>query len=303
MFRMSSEAKVKLSSEGDGPILSDTLGRQYKEGREMTKLNLGEVYFRASEHDGRAFFESILHARFLATDTGSIVKLKELLGEHDHAGSFGKYICAQSRPGDARFYGFALLCSLCSGDVSFIIELFRKLVGTEWSSDKTIDDKIQDRVTKQFAQQQLADLRATADIGPRLYAFADHLGGVLKDYLLTSKGATQVDERLRIVIEGSGELTQSAQEMHDGLLRHSVLINGGSCKSRGGQPARQLFFRRLFAPCFPFSPRRSGSIELTFQQYEKLLLDPTSLKAKHEDPDPWESGLERMETKDDKPGR
>ena len=106
------------------------------------------------------------------------------------------------------------------------------------------------------------------------------------------QAAAQADERLRIVVEGSGELSQPAQEMHDALLRHSVLINGGSCKSRGGQPARQLFFRRLFAPCFPFSPTRSGSIELTFQQYERFLLEPKSLKAKD---DPWETGLGRME--------
>jgi energy-coupling factor transporter ATP-binding protein EcfA2 len=295
IFRMSSEGRIKLSSEGDGPILSDTLGRQYKEGRELTKLNLGELYFQASEQDGRAFFESILQARFQATGTGSVETLKKLLGEHEHTGSFGRYISSQSRPGDSRFHGFALLCSLCSGDVSFIIELFRKLVGTEWSADRTIDNTTQDRITKQFAQQQLADLRATADTGPKLYEFAHHLGSVLKDYLLNSKDADHVDERLRIVVEGSGDLSQPAQEMHDALLRHSVLINGGSCKGRRGQPARQLFFRRLFAPCFPFSPRRSGSIELSFQQYERFLLEPKSVKAKDEKPDPWESGLGRME--------
>ena len=295
IFKMSSDGKIKLSSEGDGPILSDTLGRQYKEGRELTKLNLGEVYFRANEQERRAFFESILQARFLATGTGSVEKLKELLGEHEHARSFGKYICSQVRPGDARFYGFALLCSLCSGDVSFIIELFRKLVGTAWLAMKTIDAGKQDRITKQFAQQQLADLQLTADVGPKLRAFADHLGSVLKEYLVNSAEAAHVDERLRIVVEGSGELSQPAQEMHNALLRHSVLINGGSCKCRRGQPARQLFFRRLFAPCFPFSPTRSGSIELTFSQYEKFLFDPKSVKAKDDVPDVWNSGLGRTE--------
>lgn len=299
IFRMSGEGKIKLSSEGDGPVLADHLGRQYKEGRELTKLNLGEVYFRASEKQGRVFFESILEARFGATGTGSVEKLKRLLGEHEHDGSFGKYICSLPRPGNARFYGFALLCSLCSGDVSFIIELFRKMIGTEWSADKNIDPKIQDGVTKQFAHQQLADLRATAKTGPQLYAFADHLGGVLKKYLLNSKDGAPVDERLRIVVEGSGELSESAQQMHDALLRHSVLINGGSCKSRKGQPARQLFFRRLFAPCFPFSPTRSGSIELSFHEYEALLLDPRSLKPKDEPEDPWKTGLGRMENAND----
>jgi serine/threonine protein kinase len=299
IFRMSNEGKIKLSSEGDGPILADHMGRQYKEGRELTKLNLGEVYFRASEKQGRVFFESILEARFGATGTGSVEKLKRLLGEHEHEGSFGKYICSLPRPGNARFYGFALLCSLCSGDVSFIIELFRKLVGTEWSADKEIDAKVQDGITKQFAHQQLADLRATAKTGPQLYDFADHLGSVLKKYLLNSKDAAHVDERLRIVVEGSGELGASAQQMHDALLRHSVLINGGSCKSRRGQPARQLFFRRLFAPCFPFSPTRSGSIELSFHEYETLLLDPKSLKPKDEPEDAWTTGLGRMENSND----
>jgi hypothetical protein len=295
IFRMSSQGRIKLSSEGEGPILSDTFGRQYKEGRELTKLNLGEIYFRASEEEGRKFFESILQARFNATGIGSVDKLKQLLGEHEHQGGFGKYIRSQARPGDARFYGFALLCSLCSGDVSFIIELFRSVVGTEWSADRPIEMMSQDRLTKQFAQRQLADLRSTADTGPKLYNLANHLGGVLRAYLLESKDPNRVDERLRIVVEGNEELSQEAQEMQDALFRHSILISGGSCKSRRGQPARQLFFRRLFAPCFPFSPTRSGSIELSFQRYEGFLLEPKTLKPTQDDPtDAWDTGLGRV---------
>ena len=297
IFRMSSEQRIKLSSEGDGPVLIDTLGRQYKEGRELTKLNLGEIYFRASEDEGREFFESILQARFHATGIGSVDKLKHLLGEHEYQGSFGRYICSQTRLGDARFYGFALLCSLCSGDVSFIIELFRSLVGTKWSDEKQIEHMAQDQITKQFAQRQLNDLRGTSDTGLRLFDFANHLGTLLRTYLSNSKDVGRVDERLRIVVEGSGDLSQPAQEMHDALFRHSILINGGSCKSRRAQPAKQLFFRRLFAPCFPFSPTRSASIELSFQRYEKFLLDPKSLKPINDDEiNEWETGLGRKET-------
>ena len=277
-------------------MLSDTLERQYKEGRELTKLNLGEIYFGASEPERRQFFEDILQARFRATGIGSVEQLKHLLGEHEHAGSFGKYICSHSRLGDARFYGFGLLCSLCSGDVSFIIELFRSLIGSNWAERGPIDIMHQDRLSKEFAQRQLADLRTTADIGPKLFELANHLGTVLRAYLENSKDREHVEERLRIVIEGSGKLSGEAQEMQDALLRHCVLISGGSCKSRRGQPAKQLFFRRLFAPCFPFSPTRSGSIELSFQRYEAFLKDPKSLKpSTDDDKDAWESGLGSVE--------
>jgi len=59
LFRLSSDVKIKLSSEGDGPIFTDTLGRKYKEGREITKVNLGEVYFQNSEATCLDFFEQM----------------------------------------------------------------------------------------------------------------------------------------------------------------------------------------------------------------------------------------------------
>src|SRR5207249_4147428 len=82
------------------------------------------------------------------------------------------------------------------------------------------------------------------------------------------------DERLRIEIEGPQQLSEDAQKMHDALLRHSVLIDGGVGKSRKGLPTRRLFFRRLFAPCFPFSPARKGCVALTVERYQEWLLDP-----------------------------
>jgi len=277
LFRLSSEVKIKMSSEGDGPIFEDTLGRKYKEGRELTKVNLGEVYFQNDEKTCREFFEQILEQRFKETGKASLEKLKEMLGEHEYDNNFGRYIYEKKRPGDSRFYGFCLICRLCSGDVSYIIELLNEITKTRWGQSKRILIKEQDEITKRFAQRQLADLRSTAQYGPRLYQFAESLGNLLKQYLLDSKDKNRADERLRIEIEGKWELSDPAQEMHDQLLRHSVLIPGGAGKSKKGLPTRKLYFRRLFAPCFPFSPNRRGCVRLTWQEYEGWLLDPNKI--------------------------
>jgi hypothetical protein len=276
VFRLSSEVRVKVSSEGEGPLLLDTFQRKYREGRELTKLNLGEVYFRATEEEGRKFLEEILQGRFKATKKGSLEQLQRVLGEHEHGKNFGEYIKQQARPGDARFYGFRLLCSLCSGDVSFVIELFRILVGERWDEPSLRIDPIdQDSLVKRFAHQQLADLQRCDECGPKLHDFAVRVGSVLKQYVLNSTPGGRVDERLRIEIEGSGELSEDAQAMHDALLRYSVIVNGGFGKSRSGLQTKRFYFRRMFAPCFPFSPARRGTIALTVQEYERWLREPS----------------------------
>lgn len=294
LFRLSSEVKIKISSEGDGPVFDDTLGRKYKEGRELTKLNLGEVYFQNDEETCLEFFEQILRARFEETGKGSLENLKNMLGEHDYDSKFGKYICEQKRPGDSRFYGFRLLCRLCSGDVSYIIELLHSVAKGRWGQKETkLAIMDQDGIIKRFAQRQLADLRSTADFGPKLYEFAEGLGNLLKKYLLNSKDKETADERLRIEIEGKGELSEDAKKMENEILRHSVLIPGGSGKSKKGLPTRKLYFRRLFAPCFPFSPTRKGCIPLTIQQYEKWLLNPNIIgNEQTEQVNPLLSGIE-----------
>jgi ABC-type molybdenum transport system ATPase subunit/photorepair protein PhrA len=277
LFRLSTELRIKASSEGDGPILNDTLGRKYREGRELSKVNLGEVYFQADEDEGRHFFEHILDARFRETGKGSLVELHRLLGEHESDKSFGEYVSSLDRPGVARFYGFGLLCRLCSGDVSFIIELLHSLTQGCWERiRKPLTPTEQDEVIKRFAHRQLADLHATSDHGEKLHGFAIGVGNLIKNYLLRSKGK-EADERLRIEVEGEGELSRDAQVMHDALVRHSVLIYGGAGKSRKGLPTRKFYFRRLFAPCFPFSPSRKGCIPLTLQHYESWLLNPQTI--------------------------
>jgi len=289
LFRLSSDVRIKVSSEGDGPILTDSFARKYKEGRELTKLNLGEVYFQAEEEDGLRFFEQILEARFRETGKGSLPELLRLLGKHKQEDSFGEYICSRARPGDARFYGFSLLCRLCSGDVSFIIELLYTLTKGSWDGNcKPLTAKQQDESIKRFAQRQLADLHATADHGQKLFDFAMGLGQLIKSYLLKSKGK-QADERLRIEVEKWGELSPEAQTMHDALLRYSVLISGGAGKDMEGLPTRKFYFRRLFAPCFPFSPTRKGCVALKFKDYQRWLLDPKRI-AEHPPEEPPNSG-------------
>lgn len=277
IFRLSSEVKIKISSEGNGPKFEDTLSRKYKEGRELTKVNLGEIYFQTGEEQCVEFFEQILQARFDATGKGSVTRLKEMLGEHEHDKRFGKYICSRKRPGDTRFYGFSLICHLCSGDVSYIIELLNSITSVHWDNNKELLPKHQDDIIKRFSQRQLSDLKATSHYGPKLHKFARNLGNLIKDYLLKSKDKAEADERLRIELEGTEELSLEAQLMENEIFRHSILIPGGAGKSKDGLPTRKLYFRRLFAPCFPFSPVLKDCIALTIHDYEQWLLNPESI--------------------------
>lgn len=278
LFRLSSEARIKISSEGDGPELSDSLGRLYREGREISRLNLGEVYFENNEEECRGFFEAILKARYDAAEEGNLEAFKASLGEHVHESNFGDYLRSKKRTGDARFYGFGIICQLCSGDVSFIIELLHQLSTVQPKGNPLrISDAKQDQVIKSFSHRQLGVLRSVSVHGTQLHDFATNVGKRIRHDLISSNGK-RADERLRFEISGSWNFSSEyAQKLHDALLRHSVLIPFGAGKDRDGVPCRRLYFRRLFAPCFPFSPNRRGTIAISMQLYESWLLDPNQI--------------------------
>jgi hypothetical protein len=281
LFRKSNHFKIKISSEGDGPTFTDSLGRIYREGRDFVRVNLGEIYFDHSDSQCTQYLENILDARFGETKVGSLDDLKTILGRHEHSSNFGRYICEQARPGLTRFYGFDVICRLCSGDVSYLIELLDEIVRGRW------DDRVQpetafeqDKKIKKYSRRQLDSLRSTPEYGPVLHAFAEKVGNLLKTYLLTSSNPNSPDERLRIEIEGEGDLSPEGKIIHSELLKHSVLIPGGGGKSRGGLPTRKYYFRRLYAPCFPFSPNRGECIALTWSEYNLWLKDPSQINKK-----------------------
>lgn len=278
LFRLSSEARIKVSSEGDGPVMTDTLGRIYREGREISKVNLGEVYFQNTEEGCLKFFEDILEARYEAAPTGNLQQLKTRLGEHSHADNFGEYLRSCARPGDARFYGFGIICQLCSGDVSFIIELLHELsLAPTKGNSGTVSRTDQDIVIKSFAHRQLNELRSISEHGTKLHDFATNVGQLLREQLGSSKGK-RLDERMRFEVSGTWSFASAdAQRLHDALLRYSVLIPFGAGKDREGLPCKRMYFRRLFAPCFPFSLNRRGTVALTMSAYEKWLLNPNSI--------------------------
>ena len=182
------------------------------------------------------------------------------------------------------------------GDYSYLSKHIYNLVQRfEHGNQMVLAEQEQDAVVKRFAQRQLADLRNIADYGMKLHTFANCMGDLIKCHLLNST-AKKPDERLRIEIEGTGDMGYEAQRMHEALLRHSVLVSGGAGKSKAGLPTKKLYFRRMFAPCFPFSPHRSGCIAITVEQYERWLIDPRAMDAhkpgspgrrrrkKHQDP-------------------
>lgn len=281
LFRLSSDFSIKVSSEGDGPTTIDSLGRRYQEGREYSKCNLGAVYFLTNERECVQFFDQMLNARFEGTGVGSLSMLKSKLAEHKHYDSFSKYICAFKRPGDAKFYGYKHLISLCSGDVSYIIELMKSIIGGQWKSSRSITPSAQNKVIKRFAIDQLNNLKSVSEFGFKLHDFANRLGILIKDYLLTSCESQKYDERLRIEVEGNERLSDMAKVLERKLIEHSVLIPGGFGKDRQGRPTKKYYFRRLYAPCFPFSPdRRRNCIAITWKTFDQWLCFPEKISKK-----------------------
>lgn len=287
VFALSREFQVKISSEGDGPYLVDAHNRKYQETREYILLNLGEVFFRAGEEQCTEFIKKIIEARCRMYEDESLERYMQLMGEHEANKNFAAYLIRKDNEqsaGKAQFYGFELLAKLCSGDVSYILEMFHKLVGGAAGSDM-IEPAKQAASVKEFVNRQWEHYQTIPTHGPFLFAFAQGVGNLIKQYLLKSSEA-RPDSRLRIEIEGNHALSEEALEKHNALLKYSVLIFGGNGKSRGGLLTERFFFRRLLAPSFPFAPSRSGTIAISREKYEEWLLDPMKIPSKPRSEEP-----------------
>jgi len=285
IFRLHDKVKIRLSMEGGESAFNDTMDRVYREGREISIVNLGQVYFEQSRRDdaqSKQFIEDIIRARCDQSGIGSLDRLKEILGENPRSHDFGEYLRSLEKIGSAQYWGFSLVCQLCSGDVSYIIELFNQLVEGKWDRGQ-LKPTEQHKIIKNFSSRQLNALRTIQVSGrERVFLFAENIGKLLKGYIIASKSKNTPDERIRIEIEGGAndlDETQlpSPRELHKLLIKYSVLIPGGYGKSRDSSLTEKYYIRRLFAPSLSFSPLKRGSVPLTKSSYEKWLNDPNEI--------------------------
>lgn len=176
-----------------------------------------------------------------------------------------------------RYFGWGALLDLCSGDVSYIIDVIGLMMASRTDDTVPIPVDEQSQVIRQYARRELVRLQDQASTIANLYDVALNFGKVSLFKLQredVGKGVhVRPAEYLRIEVD-LGRASPEAKELISELLRKGVFIDGGISASSQGNPARRLVFRKLFTPAFPTTFRSRDTFAWVSNTFVEFVQNP-----------------------------
>ena len=274
LFSPGSRYKVRVSAHSNGLITSDLAGEEYKANRDYTEINLGREYYELSENYEICLigFNDIMNKRFRLAKGTDFPGLEVVLGKGDDLRNLGqriKDLADQRKLRSLRYHGAHVFIKLCSGDLSYLVEILG-LMSTRWSKPGyPITKSIQHDIIKSYSKKQLVLLQDTkTDQVSSLYEVALTFGIISKAQLTFFN-----KEHLRVEIE-LGDLDDDLKEAIRELLSLGVFVDGGYSESSSGKPARRLLFRRIFTPAFPTTVNNRETLPMRKKKFEDFIKRP-----------------------------
>lgn len=185
-----------------------------------------------------------------------------------------------------RLFGKEILCSLCSGDIHYLINIVRNMVAlsgyplksTKGKGALKIPPTKQNQAIREEAGRFLKNLRGIPRRGEQLVSIVEAFGQVSHSHIKylnsTNEKGTPPKQASRIEPYENFSLSENARELYDELLRYSVFIEDFRGKSRRGSVVPRLFLRRFLIPHFNLTFSTRDSIELEPEDFEKFLMNP-----------------------------
>jgi Protein kinase domain len=280
-YKLSTESPVSFEK-------SDIDGKIYVEKREFVLQNLGLVYLHTSVAQKLTFIEDVFRRRLKSTASGfPAQELEDLVGTEPKQNY--NELARRIRDGEKPpLWGKEALCSLCSGDIHYVLSLVGDMVrlsgGPQDLARAQILPKIsqatQNRAIREAAGNFLKNLRGIPRCGEQLVAIVEVFGNVAHSHLkfLNSKNeeGNPPKQATRIEPYEPFTLSEQAQQLYDELLRYAVFIEDFRGKSRRGNVVPRLYLRRFLVPHFNLTFSTRDSIEIEPDDFERFLLKPKS---------------------------
>ena len=276
IFNTGSIYKVRLSAHSDGFIPRDLAGEEYKANRDFTAIDLGREYYLLSEDYQMCIqgFDNLMDKRFQISGRGTFPGLEAILGAGDdlkEPGTVIRQLAIEKKLRTLRYHGAHIFVKLCSGDLSYLVELLGAM-SIRWGG-KTYPIGVMEQhdVIRNYARTQLRllnDLK-TEEVSS-LYQIGLTFGLLSKTKLIHGGG-----EYLRIEVELvdiTDEMTRGLRE----LLSSGLFIDGGYSNNYNGVPCRKLLFRRIYTPAFPTTVNNRDTLPMTKSGFLKFIKEPGS---------------------------
>lgn len=283
IFNIGGGYSFRVSAHSESTEKQDVRNNQYEINREFREINLGGSYLEATASTQSmevvdAFVEDIFTKRFELSKDHKGANLQDLLGR-DNENPIGQRLRSLHLKKAARtfrYHGRKTVLRLCSGDVSYLIDMVGKI--SRQADAQTASINTQHNEIRQYAWKQLYSLKDTApSSGIDLFQIALAFGKLSRFKLVNLRRGkdenSPPEEYLKIEVEldQAGEaVTKSIAD----LLQHGVFVDGGFSNSSKGAPTRKLFFRKIFTPAFPTTYNSGNTFPMTASTFEFFMTKP-----------------------------
>ena len=274
LFNTGSKYKTRISAHSEGIVTRDLSGEEYKANRDFTEINLGQEYYILSENYAvcREGFDDLMDRRFRLAGKGTFPGLEAVLGEGAELENLGlviKQLFEQKKLRSLRYWGAHVFVKLCSGDLSYLVEILGFMSERVKDKESPIPKDVQNNVIRTYARTQLRLLRdIKTEIVSSLYDIGFAFGSISKAKLIREQ-----KEHLRIEIEIKN-LTDDMYKAIRELMSSGLFIDGGYSNTSSGVPARRLLFRRIYTPAFPTTVNNRNSFSWRARNFMSFVKYP-----------------------------
>jgi hypothetical protein len=281
----------KLSSEKYGAVLHDPNAATVDATREMIEVDCGREYLSLDElqqvKSAEAFAEALLDVRLAAA--GYVGRARGLLGESKWSeGSLAKALRAD-RHGrtDADYHGLACVAALCSGDVSTLLLVYRRIFEhgrVTRMTNVTVSPHVQHRAIQSVSREFLDNIRHHFPHGPQMYRIAQEFGSltrrILKEGPLLKQGQDFVPAQCpRIEVDRlhatDEQLSADGEALARELLRRAIFIEMEPGRSRHAfSTSLRWQMRRVYLPAFGVALSKNDAVKWRPGEFKAFLNEP-----------------------------
>ena len=264
----------------------DSRNKPLDEVREFDTIDLGAYFLEADSTTKQTFLAQIINNRFenaqgIPTAHNSI---EQIIGSTDY--NYGE-LAYKIREGDekVKYYGWSMVCDLCSGDIANILQIVRDMLTSQGSdlftrekSKLPIPTTDQDKAIRQNAAEFLVKIESAPKTGPAMRRIAEAFGFTAKFYLLNRDSKNEEGnppmQAFRLEILDTLDLDASELKIYNDLVRYAIFLRDERGKSQRGAIVPRLYLRRILLPTFLLTPNKRDSIRINSTTFKLLLNRP-----------------------------
>jgi serine/threonine protein kinase len=271
----------KLSSEKYGTVMDDAFGATVDITREMVEIDCGREYIALDDfgqkQKARRFARDLLENRLLAAGYKGSPEI--LLGKSEwKEGTLGKALRAKVHligRKDDQYHGLECIADLCSGDVSTLLLVYRRIFekgNVDSGTNSMVPKRTQHEAIESVSRELVDAIRAHFPHGPMMYRivseFGNLVGRILRDGRLQRKGDDRIPpESPRIEVDqditGPQEvLSEEQQNLARELVRRAAFIEMEPGRSRHKfLPTLRWQLRRVYLPHFGAALTKNDAVK------------------------------------------